>query len=245
MARVPLTSFIYATLYWEWQLRLWEEHPAPKPAFQLTPILPVVLHTGSRPWGSAQNLQDLVVEPVAFRSFVPNWQPIFWELAEHSPEHLLNASDAFFQVLSVLRVEGEEFAVVERTFREVLERIGLLQKTDLVRWKDMIKFLLGWAHNRRPRVERQEWRNVFEQWEAHQNKPETSRMIVTIADEMRWEAKVEQTHDILLRLGRKRFGEPDASNLQALRSITDLERLDRMSEALLDAKNWQELMLVA
>src|SRR5580700_4390896 len=97
-------------LYWEWELRRSEQHPTPRPAFHLTPILPIVLHTGPLPWGSARSLRDLVDEPAGFRAFVPNWQPMFWELAEHSPEFLLNASDAFFQALTILRVEGQEYA---------------------------------------------------------------------------------------------------------------------------------------
>ncbi len=243
--RVPLTTLIYAVLYWEWQLRLWEQHPIPRPTFQLTPILPIVLHTGSRPWGSARNLQDLVVEPAVFRPFVPSWQPMFWELAEHSPDFLLNASDAFFQALTVLRVEKQEQAEVERTFREALQRVDSLQNTDMVRWKDMIKFMFGWAHNRRPRDERQEWQTIWEQWQTHQSKPETNTMIVTIADEMRWEAKVEHAHDTLLRLGRSRFGEADATALQSIRAITDLDRLDRMLDAILQKNSWAELLIVS
>ncbi len=70
-------------------------------------------------------------------------------------------------------------------------------------------------------------------------------MIVTIADAMRREAKIEQAHNMVLHFARKRFGEPDASTLQILRAITDLERLDRMSEVLLDLKTWEELLSVA
>ena len=46
----------------------------------------------------------------------------------------------------------------------------------------------------------------------------------------------------MLRLGRKRFGEPDEATQTALRSITDLERLERMSERLLDVAGWEELL---
>lgn len=46
----------------------------------------------------------------------------------------------------------------------------------------------------------------------------------------------------LLHLGRKKLGEPDEATRLALRDITDLERLDRLSERLLDVASWQELL---
>ena len=73
-------------------------------------------------------------------------------------------------------------------------------------------------------------------------------MHMTIADEIRQEGKVEgkveTLRDVLLRQGRKKFGEADATTLQTLQSITDAGRLERMSDAVLDAHSWGELMAV-
>ncbi len=46
----------------------------------------------------------------------------------------------------------------------------------------------------------------------------------------------------LLHLGRKKFGEPDEATRLALGDITDLDRLDRLSERLLEVASWQELL---
>jgi hypothetical protein len=46
----------------------------------------------------------------------------------------------------------------------------------------------------------------------------------------------------LLRQGRKRFGAPEAGVETALQAITDLPRLERMSERLLDVTTWAELL---
>jgi hypothetical protein len=46
----------------------------------------------------------------------------------------------------------------------------------------------------------------------------------------------------MLRQGRKRFGEPDDAVQQAVRAITDLEQLARLTEDLLDVATWQELL---
>jgi hypothetical protein len=47
---------------------------------------------------------------------------------------------------------------------------------------------------------------------------------------------------ILLKQGRKLLGPPDASVESALTSIQDVERLERMGEAILTVKSWDELL---
>ncbi len=47
---------------------------------------------------------------------------------------------------------------------------------------------------------------------------------------------------LLLRLGRKRFGPPDAQTESELSAIKDSERLDRMADAILTVASWQELL---
>jgi predicted transposase YdaD len=54
--------------------------------------------------------------------------------------------------------------------------------------------------------------------------------------------RADEARKILLRQGRKRFGVSGAEVEAALQGITDLERLERMSEAVLDASGWQEVL---
>jgi hypothetical protein len=56
------------------------------------------------------------------------------------------------------------------------------------------------------------------------------------------EGRVEGTRKLLLRMGRVRFGEPDATTQAALQAITDPEQLERLGERLLSVSTWQELM---
>jgi predicted transposase YdaD len=56
------------------------------------------------------------------------------------------------------------------------------------------------------------------------------------------EGMIEARHEILLGLGRKRFGPPSPANQEALQAINDVDRLDRLVERLLDASNWEELL---
>lgn len=54
--------------------------------------------------------------------------------------------------------------------------------------------------------------------------------------------RLQELRLTILRQGRKRFGPPDSTTETALANIMDLERLQRMSEQLLDVSNWQELL---
>jgi hypothetical protein len=56
------------------------------------------------------------------------------------------------------------------------------------------------------------------------------------------EGRVEESHRLLLRLGRQRFGAADAATEAALRAIRDLDRLERLADAMLTVSSWQELL---
>ena len=46
----------------------------------------------------------------------------------------------------------------------------------------------------------------------------------------------------VLRLGGRRFGQPSNEMAAAVAEITDVDRLERLTEQLLQAGSWQELL---
>jgi len=56
------------------------------------------------------------------------------------------------------------------------------------------------------------------------------------------EGREEEARAILLRLGSKRFGPPAETARAALETATGIERLERLSERLLDVESWEELL---
>jgi predicted transposase YdaD len=60
--------------------------------------------------------------------------------------------------------------------------------------------------------------------------------------EGRNEGRVEGERRLLLRLGGKRFGQPDAPTLQNIQAITSLEQLEQLGDKLLEVESWAELM---
>ncbi len=58
----------------------------------------------------------------------------------------------------------------------------------------------------------------------------------------RAEGRVEGARETVLRLGRKRYGEPTREVAQALEALTSAEALEALAERILEAENWDELL---
>ena len=56
------------------------------------------------------------------------------------------------------------------------------------------------------------------------------------------EGREEGMQRVLLRQGRRKLGEPDEATQRLLKSITDLDRLERLGERLLEVSTWAELL---
>ena len=52
----------------------------------------------------------------------------------------------------------------------------------------------------------------------------------------------DEAKRILLRMGGKRFGPADADTRAAIESIVDVDRLEQLTERLLDVSRWDELL---
>ena len=56
------------------------------------------------------------------------------------------------------------------------------------------------------------------------------------------EGAINGAYRMLLRQGRRRFGQPDEATTVALKEIRDPDRLERLGDAIFDASSWQELL---
>ncbi len=56
------------------------------------------------------------------------------------------------------------------------------------------------------------------------------------------EGGMEMAQKMILRLGRQKFGAPSDAILTAVQAITDLQRLERISDRILTVSNWDELL---
>jgi len=117
-------------------------------------VLPVVIYTGSTAWGSNRTLVDLLGEPQALHAFAPVWQPLFWNLAEQSPEELLASDNTWLQMMAVLRVKDADAATFREVFTQAVHQVKTIKGAEHVRWYDLMRTLLTWVFWRRPEAER-------------------------------------------------------------------------------------------
>jgi predicted transposase YdaD len=58
----------------------------------------------------------------------------------------------------------------------------------------------------------------------------------------RVEGRVEAARLAILRLGRKKYGQPDESVYSTIGAIDDVEQLNSLLERILDAPSWDQLL---
>lgn len=59
------------------------------------------------------------------------------------------------------------------------------------------------------------------------------------------EGEIRNSHRFLLRQGRSLWGAPSPAIEAALKAVQDVLRLERMAEAILRVKSWEELLATA
>jgi predicted transposase YdaD len=246
--RMPLRMLLYAVLYWEREWKAWEDHHEPGEPLSLSPILPVVFHTGADPWRTHRDLAELITGPEALRAFVPNWQPLFWDLAERSPEALLDSAEVWLRALAVVRAEEAEDAPFELIYGQVFKRFEELIGRQEVRRQDLIWFVISWALRRRPGSERERLLAIaIECQTSAKRKREIEAMAKTIEKtweqellaegEARGEARglVRGRREDLRLVLQQRFGPLAPTVLQRIEAIDDPERLKSCFQQALDA----------
>jgi hypothetical protein len=191
---------------------------------------------------------DLLAGPEALRAFAPDWQPLFWDLAERTPEDLLQAAGEWLAALAVVRAERSDEAAFREVFAAVLRRLEGLSEAERVRWQDLLWFVLSWGLRRRPGEERVpllEAAEVSQSGVAHRE--EVRRMSETIGQT--WEQEMLASGQIMARredlrvLLEKRFGPLPEGVEQRIEAVNDLERLRGLFGQAFEVTSLEELDL--
>lgn len=249
-ALIPLRVLYFAVVYWDRQWKAWAETKPPRPPLRFSPVLPIVLYTGPTPWGSNRTMADLLAEPKAFHPFAPKWEPLFWNLADYSPEQLLDSGAPWLQMLSVLRVERAEAAVFQNVFAEAAQRLAALQGHEEVRGFDCLRAVCTYASWRRPFTEAEELQKILRKT-LPLRVEKVQEMMQTIADQLVERGRIEgraegelQTHrDNLHRLLLRKFKQVPDAVLQHIESCTDVEKLKTALDRVLDWTSVDEFSL--
>jgi hypothetical protein len=250
--RMPLRMLLYAVLYWERQWKEWENKHEHGETLHLSPVLPIVFHTGSQRWSGKRSMADLISGPDLLRPFMPVWNVLFWDLAERTPQELLAAAGEFVQALAVVRVGDSDRETFQQVYADVVTRLEPLGALDKIRWSDLLYFLLSWGVQRRPKSDFGGLRDlaVTSQSDVTRRK-EIDAMSQTL--EKSWaQEKFEEgelygalkaTRASLRLFLENQFGPLPKELLQRIESVSDLERLQNAVRSALTIERLDQLQL--
>jgi hypothetical protein len=236
---MPFRTLLLTVSFWDRQWREWQELRVPRPTLRFTPVIPIVLYTGSAPWGSTRRMTELLGEPEVFHAFAPDVEPLFWNLADHTPDELLSRGDGWRNLLAVVRQELADQADFHRVFREAVRRLGTLADRDRPRWQELLEATLTWSYMHRPPAERIALQSEAEavQRDSRRRK-EIKTMGQTIAESLMEEGELRGVRNVLLAVLKKRFRKVPKTVKQRIETTTELSRL---KEAILEAMTLESL----
>lgn len=151
---MPLRTLLYTVFSWEREWKVWEALEPPRPPLRLTPVVPIVFHTGKRKWRKHRTLASLIGGPAPFARYAPKWTPLFLDLGPITPEALLQMTACWFNALAVVRADNQEAEAFRHILQDALRRLEGLAETEPARWRELLHFVLQWALYRRPNEER-------------------------------------------------------------------------------------------
>jgi len=144
---MPLRLLGYMVQLWQGQRRRFEESHTRD--WQLTPILPVVFYTGSRPWTPSLQLASLMALSEAMSAHVPRFDTVLLSLWEAQPEALTgSALGCGLLALQQADAIGEVFT---QALRRALQGLDHLPQASRRAWEAVLLFLYRMVvHHREP-----------------------------------------------------------------------------------------------
>ncbi len=249
---MPLRLLLYAVLYWEAQWRVWKAgHPRGRP-LRLTPVLPMVLYTGSKTWDGSRSLADLFPNQPALQVFVPRWETWLCDLSTINPYELLHSPAAFWQALTVIRQEQAPSAEYVQVVTEVSRELAVLAQQDRPRWDQLLKLVVYWSIYRRTRGEHDDLVNVVRACQSSALLQQEVQNMIEQAG-LNWEQEIALTtaqakeaeftgklRALLLKQLKQRFRTVPASIRHKIKAAS-LEKLEVALERVLKIKAPEEL----
>jgi hypothetical protein len=232
---MPLRMLVNGTMFWESEWKAWEASNPKTGRLELTPILPVVFHTGLTRWTINRTLGELIRGPQELQQLTPQWPIRFWDLADRTPDQLLAASSPWLNVLAVVRATNEEAAGFHQVFAAASAQLAGLVARERMRWRDLMWMLISWSLRRRPRDERP---GLVEAALAHQPDPisqeEVQLMSTTLGQTLEeWaeqrgieRGQLATSRRLLCRMAEDRFGFLPEALRRRIDETTDLGRLE-------------------
>jgi len=258
---VPLRMLVSAALFWERQWRDWDQRHDRGQPLRLTPVVPIILHTGTTPWTGPRQLADLIAAPPGLAAYTPHWLPHVLDLAGGiEADDLLQTDEPWWQALAVVRLGREaEAAHFAAVFGEAIHRLEQEGGKDPQRWQKLSQIVLQWGLLWRNRSEwpnliaiarasltnvalRQEVQIMTQQIEQTWAEESWARATALVAEREALREALRSRREVLRRLLQRRFATLPEELLQRIEAA-DLARLDAALDQVVTIQRLEELVL--
>ncbi len=255
-----LRVLAYMVQIWEMERRRWDDERRPAGSRRLSPVIPVVFHTGRRRWTRMPDVASAMVSPAELRRFVPDFDALFLSLDGLTPEDL--SSSALGAVLKVVQASDRSVEELEGVLAEAVRALDALPAQARAESMRAIHYLVLFIRHTRDPEERAVLYDVVSSATSASRREELTRMKLTDAQvliaqgrregrkegrqegrqEGRTEGRKEAYSALLATLIERRFGPLDDDQRAAVASLTD-EKAVEMGLRLLEAKSLADLGL--
>ena len=242
---MPLRMVDYVTQVFRRQERRWRaRHGRSFEGFRLLPVLPVVFHTGTRPWERLGTLPDLIETGERFRRLTPVMECLFVNLPA-IPAGTLEPRGGFLGwVLQLVQARRTLPAAFSRLVDRVLLHMKSMPEQERARGEDLLSYIHAFVYHERDDCERIRLEDKIKAaaWnEDHQR--ELYRMGKTIAEALRDEGRVETARSTLFRLLSKRFGEVPQDIADCIEETSDLDQLNAWVDRIVTAETLKDMRI--
>jgi len=191
---LPLRLLRYMTQLWDLQRREWNDRNLPISERLLSPVVPLVLYTGTQGWSRPLRLADLLAGPEALLRFAPDWETLRLNLHETTPELLTGVNTAIGWALEVMRTERAPPELLRQTLAEAFHGLEALTEEQAGQWFRVVwYFLLLIFHRREPsectELDATIWNELRRS--KFREEEEVARMSMTMAEFVREQGRVE------------------------------------------------------
>jgi hypothetical protein len=222
----------YLVHIYKGQVRAATRGGRPRTYFRLQPVLPIVLYTGERSWEALTSLAELVQGGGEdFADVVPQFRPLFLNLAAVPAEELETSGGYFGWLLELIRLRHAPADEFRSTTTRVVGHLEAMAEVERERWLLFLSYIGTMIHQERARPEHPGlYELIGNSIRSDTRRREVETIMETMADYLRAEGcraeMVQSRQQTLIRQLRRRFGRVPRATEQLIRATQDTTRLD-------------------
>ena len=192
---MPLRVLEYLVQIWKHQVKRHGEKHGSLASVKLTPVLPVVLHTGSYSWEQMGSLLDLMDDAEDFRAVTLAFEPLFVSLPDLAEAELESSGGFLGQVLALLKARKASRGAFAQQLEQTVTKVQEMSGDERLRRVELLSYVEGLVYNARGLSEHRALQpRIYAALRDDEVRLEVEMIRRTMADVLREEGAWRQTN---------------------------------------------------